>query len=79
MGLRAKRKDIDLKGANFRVEKHMVTDGPRMIDKLVVSLHLPAHIAEDQRKKFEALVDKCPVALSLHPSVGVELTISYDA
>jgi putative redox protein len=74
----AERDGVDLGGAHFSVAKHM-SAAPRRVALLELDLHLPAHLDEDQRRKYEAFAHKCPVAQSLLTETGVEARFHYDA
>ena len=75
MGLWAKNQEIDLTGATIRIEKHMSTEPPRKVGKLVLALSLPASIPENRRDALQRVVDACPVGLSIASSI--EITKSY--
>jgi len=76
MAIVAERDGVDLKGSTFKVTKEMTTVPPRKIERLTVSLKLPARIEADYRKKMEHVAHACPVHRSLHPDV--QLPISFD-
>jgi putative redox protein len=69
MAIYAERHQIDLKGMTVEVEKHMSTDGPRRIAKLVTRLRLPAGIPVEQRLPLERAAEGCPVHRSLAPEM----------
>jgi len=69
MGIKARDKKIELKGATARVEKHMA-DNPRRISKLHVIIDTRAtELGEAQIKYLKHFAKHCPVHQSLHPDV----------
>lgn len=77
MGIVAKRDAIPFDDARVRVEKHMTAAPPRRIARLVVAFTMPAGLSTEQRAKLEKAAHTCPVALSIHPDIAVELTFAY--
>lgn len=77
MGIVARRDGIVLDGLGVAVEKHMTTALPRRIARLVLRFAMPAGLAGPVRSKLEAASRTCPVALSLHPDVQVEVSFTY--
>lgn len=76
LGILARREGIDLEGATYRVEKHM-QDSPRRIASLPVTLHLPAGLTANQKKKLERGALTCPVHHSLLPEIDKPVTFVY--
>ena len=77
MGILARRKGWDMKGARASVDKHMVADPVRRIGRLVVRFEMPSGIPDDARKPLERAAHTCPVHQSLHPEVKVETTFVW--
>jgi uncharacterized OsmC-like protein len=77
MGILARRKDWDMKGASVRVDKNMVTDPVRRVGHLVLRFEMPAGIPEQARKPLERAAHTCPVHQSLHPDVKLETTFVW--
>ena len=77
MGIVAKRDGIDITGTSVAVEKHMTTELPRRIAKIVVAFTMPANVVADQRSKLERAAHTCPVALSLHPEIQQVVTFAW--
>lgn len=78
MAIVAARHNIAFDAATGLVEKHMTTDGPRRIERVVVNLKLPAAVTEADRPRLEAAGHGCPVIRSLHPDVKVDLTFDWS-
>ncbi|MBI3591547.1 MAG: OsmC family protein [Candidatus Melainabacteria bacterium] len=76
MGIVAKRDGIKLDGAYFRVEKHMV-ENPRRIGKIVLEIHMPKGLTDDQKKKLEKFAHTCPVHQALHPDIEQNIKFIY--
>ena len=77
MGIVAERKGIDLSGASFSLEKHMRSD-PRRIDRVPVTIRLPAGLSNEQRELLERTALGCPVHRSLLPEVRKEVEFVYE-
>lgn len=73
MGKVAEREMVDLTGATARVEKEMSAATPRRIAALTVTIALPAGVSltPEQKRKFAAVPNACPVKQSLHPDTTV--------
>ena len=68
------REGIDLTGLSFRLEKHMAAN-PRRIGAVPVTIHMPAGLTADQRKKLENAALTCPVHKSLDE--GIERPVEF--
>jgi putative redox protein len=77
MGMVARRDNVSLDGTKIYAEKHMSTDAPRRIVRIVVKIDLPRGIPRQYREKLEYTARTCPVAKSLHPDVTLDVTFSY--
>lgn len=77
MGIAAEDRGIDLKGATCRIEKHMSTDLPRRVVKLVAEIVFPAGIPFDKRGILEAVALHCPVSKSLSADIDVDLKLHF--
>ncbi len=60
MGIYARRHDLAIEGASYRVEKHMNAE-PRRIGRLVIEILLPVIADERHRKGLEKSAMACPV------------------
>lgn len=72
MGIKAQDKGWALEGARARVEKHMSSDLPRRINRIVLEVSLPKHLEDDQIALLEKVGLQCPVMQSLHPDIDIE-------
>jgi putative redox protein len=77
MGIVARRHGWKLDGAHARVEKHMVTEPARRVGRLVVGFAMPPGLPADSRSVLERAARGCPVRLSLHPEIDVELAFEW--
>jgi putative redox protein len=77
MGIYASRHDLDLKGIQIRVEKHMSEDAPRRIARLPVTIQMPAGLPEKHREALEQAARHCPVHQSLRADIDAPLTFCY--
>lgn len=76
MAIVAERDGKDFKNATFKVTKEM-NPNPRKIQRLTVTLNLPASFDSDYRKKLEHIALTCPVYRSLHPDVEVPISFNW--
>ena len=77
MGIVAQRDHVILDGTKVYAEKHMSTEGPRRIVRILLRMDFPPGIPRDYRPKLETTARTCPVAQTLHPDVQVDETFSY--
>ena len=77
MGIAARDRGWDMKGATARVVKEMGTEPRRHIAKLSVDITLPAALDEMARKVLERTAHTCPVHASLGPLTQVVLGFHY--
>ncbi|MBX7148291.1 OsmC family protein [bacterium] len=76
MGILAKRENWDLTGTTCSITKEM-TPPPRRIARIGLEFTFLTSFAPDNRKKLENAAKTCPVSLSLHPDVVVDLKFNY--
>lgn len=77
MGIAAEERGIDMKGTTCRIEKHMSSDSPRRVIRLVAEIIFPEGIPFDKRGILEAVAVHCPVSKSIHPDIDVDLTLHF--
>ena len=70
----ATRSGIPLERIDFSVEKHMTSEPPRRIAKLVARFRIHTPCREEDFAKLVNAGKTCPVRRSLHPDVSVEET-----
>ena len=80
MGIVADRQGIDLTGSQAEVQKHMAPDGPRRVAGIDVALYMRTGgpLAPEQQQQLENAARTCPVARSLHPDIGQQVTFSWE-
>ncbi len=76
MGIFAREAHIPFEGVSFSLEKHMRAD-PRRIDRVPVTVNMPAGLTAEQRRKLERVALSCPVYLSLNPDIEKPITFVY--
>lgn len=60
------------------VTKHMSADAPRRIARVEIVLTTKgAEMDADQRTRFERIAHTCPVAVSLHPELVLDVSFVY--
>lgn len=77
MGIVARRHGIDMAGAAATVQKEMAAAPLRRLGRLVVDIHIPAAVAEEDRHRLENAAHTCPVHQSLHPDVKVQMAFHW--
>ena len=78
LGIVARRREIDIRGARYRIEKEMVADPKRRIAKLTTTIWLPASLSEDDRRVLEQAAHGCPVHHSLDPRIEAPVEVLYE-
>ena len=73
MGITARRRGWSLEGASASGDKVMGSEGPRRIDTLHVTLHLPEQLDHDQRALLQRVAEQCPVKRSIVPLINAEI------
>ena len=76
-GMIAQREQVILEGTKIYAEKHMSTDSPRRIVKMVLDFEMPKCIPSNFRLKLKATAASCPVKQSLHPDVSVDIHFRF--
>ena len=77
MGIVARDRGWDMKGATARVVKEMGAEPRRHIAKLTVDITLPAALDEKARTVLERTAHTCPVHASLGEMTKVNLNFHY--
>jgi len=77
MGIVAERHQLDLKGMQITVRKHMAQKPVRRIGKLEVEFSIPGNFDEKTRKLLENAAHTCPVHESLHPDVEQQISFHW--
>ena len=77
MAIVGDREGWKIDGARARVEKHMELEPKRRVGRLVVALTMPSGLPDAARARLDETARGCPVALSLHPDLLVELSIDW--
>lgn len=78
LGIVARRRGIDLKGARATVEKHMNAE-PRRIGRLPVAVTIEGDYSDEERLVLERAANTCPVHKSLHPDIDAPITFDWRA
>lgn len=77
MGIVARRENIDLRGLEAVVTKHMAS-GPRRIAGIDIDFKHPnLQVTEKQKEKLKNAALTCPVALSLHQDIKQSVTFNF--
>jgi putative redox protein len=77
MGIAIQKENISLDGSRAYVEKHMSTDPPRRIARIVTRIDFAPGIPKDKRLYLEHIAHTCPVVRSLHPDIVIDVEFSY--
>ena len=77
MDIKAQANGLALRNMGASVVKHMATD-PRRVRKVEVRIELDGEgLSAADRQLLERAAHACPVAMSLHPDLEQETTITY--
>ncbi len=77
MGIVARRENIDLRGLEAVITKHMAS-GPRRIAGIDIDFKHPnLQVTEKQKEKLKNAALTCPVALSLHQDIKQSVTFNF--
>jgi putative redox protein len=77
MGIRTLQESVNLDGTRVYAEKHMSSDAPRRIARIVIHLDMPPGIPASHRPTLEHTARTCPVAQSISPAIDVELLLRF--
>lgn len=79
MGISARNHQIDIDGTQLEITKHMASD-PRRISQIDIKIILPKKdYSSKELKILETSARTCPVALSLHPDIQQNLSITVQS
>lgn len=80
MGISARNHGIEMKGAEASLLKTMASD-PRRISQIDIDISMPADISysEKEKKILEKAAEKCPVHMSLHPDLILNVNFNWDS
>ncbi len=78
MAIKAESLVLDIRGTTATVEKTM-SAAPRRIGGLVARVHVPHHIADENKTRLEAAAHSCPVHKSLHPDIDAPIHFIWGA
>lgn len=73
MAIQAQKLGVELQGTQVEVEKQMSVAGKRRIEKIIVRFQCPFLPNPMAIEKLERAAVDCPVHLSLHPDIKVEV------
>ena len=78
MGQKARDHKIDLKGTRIEIQKIMKSE-PRKMSGITLTFHLPDHLrlSEKQIIILQRAAETCPVRLSIHPEIEVEINFNW--
>lgn len=74
----AERNGYEVGAMRAEVEKGMVADPKRRIGSLPVTLHMPASLSDEARRKLETAAKHCPVHESLGERLEAPITFVYE-
>jgi putative redox protein len=77
MGIMARSLNIDIAGTTATVDKEMANAPLRMIHKLLVKVHVPHRVSDENKRRLETAARSCPVHKSMHPDVQMPIEITW--
>jgi putative redox protein len=78
IGIAAEKLGLDIAGSRFTVEKKMVADPLRRIERLTTTIVLPASLSDRDRTALERAGSHCPVHRSLSERLEAPLRFVYE-
>lgn len=76
MGIKAKEKNLDIKGSFAEVTKHMEAN-PRRISKIDVLMNMKGELTDKDKTLLENVAKTCPVIQSIHQDIIKNITFKY--
>lgn len=77
IGIAIRNENFVIDGSQAYVEKHMSTDPPRRVQRIVVRIDFAPGIPPERRAFVEHIARTCPVARSLNPEIVADLEFVY--
>ena len=77
MGMKAKDRDIDIKGMTISVVKDMINVPYRRVKKLTYTVVFPHKLSNKDFTILKNVIRVCPVTRSLHPDVELDITYKF--
>jgi putative redox protein len=77
MGIMARSLKLDISGTTAIVAKEMTNTPARKIQKLAVQIHVPHHLAAEDKQRLERAAHTCPVHKSMHPDVQMPIDFTW--
>jgi uncharacterized OsmC-like protein len=78
MGQKARDHKIDLKGTRIEIQKIMRAE-PRKMSGITLTFHLPDNLRLNEKQTIilQRAAETCPVMLSIHPEIEVEVNFNW--
>ncbi len=78
MGQKARDHKIDLKGTRIEIQKIMKAE-PRKMSGITLTFHLPDNLRLNEKQIIilQRAAETCPVMLSIHPEIEVEVNFNW--
>jgi putative redox protein len=78
MGQKARDHKIDLKGTRIEIQKIMKAE-PRKMSGVTLTFHLPDNLRLNEKQIIilQRSAETCPVMLSIHPDIVVEVNFNW--
>ena len=77
MGIAARQHRWALEGMSVEIEKHMQED-PRRVSRLVLRFEMPTGLPEKAHSVLQNAARTCPVAKSIHPDIGLDVSFNWN-
>jgi putative redox protein len=79
MGLTAKKLHLNFDSSKASVDKEMSTVAPRRISKMTLEIHSSLNPSLEDKKKLEDAATHCPVHMSIHPDIDVQIEFFWNS
>ena len=77
MGIGARNEGWELAGTRLVIQKIMA-EAPRRVARLALEFEMSSQLPGASRSKLEQLARSCPVAVSIHPDIDVDLRFVWS-
>lgn len=77
MAIKARKAGFELGPTRGGIEKHMSSEPPRRVERLVLELELAGDYTETQCAELMEYAETCPVALSLADELAVDMVLRF--
>ena len=78
MAIKAKSKDIDLKGIYLNIEKLMTQNSERKIKELIIDIFIPESTSNETIVFLKNASKECPVTRNLSQEIDIKISWHHE-